>query len=177
MRSINLLNNIESAIDQQSAGGTFRYSYRYKEIFDLSLSARLDRQLTDYEFNQQDQIFLNNTYTAESNLTFLKNYQFSSNFEFLQYENKNNNFSQAIPLLNLSISRSLLKNKAGELKFSVNNLLDKALGINQTASMNYFERQTTNSLGRYLMVSFTYALNKQLNPMGMRRGGGIRIMR
>lgn len=177
-QSINLLNDIESTINQQTAGGTFRYSYRYKEAFDLSLSARLDRQLTDYEFNQADQVFLNNTYTAEANLTFLKNFQFSSNFDLLQYENKNNNFSQTIPLLNLSISRYLLKNKSGELKLSANNVFDKALGINQTASLNYFERQTTNSLGRYFMVSFIYSLNKQLNPMGMRRGGGaIRIMR
>jgi hypothetical protein len=178
VQSINLLNDIESTINQQSAGGTFRYSYRYKETFDVSLSARLDRQLTDYEFNQPDQIFLNNTYTAEANLTFLKNFQFSSNFDFLQYENSNNNFSQTIPLLNLSISRYLLKNKSGELKVSANNVFDKALGINQTATLNYFERQTTNSLGRYFMVSFIYSLNKQLNPMGMRRGGGaVRIMR
>jgi hypothetical protein len=176
--SINIVNDLPTEIDQQSAGGRLTYSYRYKETFDFNLSARLDRQITDYEFNQ-DQIFLNNTYTAEGNLTVLKNYQLSSTFEFLQYENKNNNFNQSIPLLNISVSRYLLKNNSGELKFSVNNLFDKALGINQTASLNYFERQTTNSLGRYLMVSFIYSLNKQLNPMGMRRGGGggIRIMR
>lgn len=174
-RSINLLNDIASTINTQSAGGTFRYSYRYKEIFDLSLSARIDRQLTEYEFQQNDQIFLNNNYTAESNLTFLKDYQLSGSFDLLQYENQSNNFYQTVPLLNLSVSRFLLKNKAGELKFAVNNLLDKALGVNQTANLNYTERQTTNSLGRIFMVSFTYSINKQLNPMGMRRGA--RMMR
>jgi hypothetical protein len=177
-RSINLLNDIASTINTQSAGGNARYSYRYKEIFDFSLSARLERQLTDYEFQQNDQIFLNNNYTAETNLTILKNYQFSSSFEILQYDNQNNNYSQTIPLLNLSVSRFLLKNKTGELKFAVNNLLDKALGVNQTANLNYTERQTTNSLGRIFMVSFAYSINKQLNPMGMRRGGQMmRIMR
>lgn len=177
-RSINLLDDIASTINTQSAGGNVRYSYRYKEIFDLSLTARLERQLTDYEFQQDDQIFLNNNYTAETNLTMLKNYQLSSSFEILQYENQNNNYSQTIPLLNLSVSRFLLKNKTGELKFAVNNLLDKALGVSQTANLNYTERQTSNSLGRIFMVSFTYSINKQLNPMGMRRGGQMmRIMR
>lgn len=177
-RSINLLNDISSTINSQSAGGNVRYSYRYKEIFDLSLSARLERQLTDYEFQQNDQIFLNNNYTAETNLTILKNYQLSGNFELLQYENQNNNYNQTIPLLNLSLSRFLLKNKTGELKFAVNNLLDKALGVSQTANLNYTERQTTNSLERIFMVSFTYSINKQLNPMGMRRGGQMmRIIR
>jgi hypothetical protein len=179
-RSLNVLNDIESTINNKVAGGTFRYSYQYKEIFSASLSARLDRQLTDYQFSQADQIFVNNTYTAETNLTFLKNYQLSSNFDYLQYESQSSNFSKTIPLLNLAFSRFMLKNKTGELKFSVNNLLNKALGITQTANINYLERQTTNSLGRYFMISFTYSLNKQLNPMGMRRGGGggmMRIMR
>ncbi len=176
-RTINVLDEIASTINQQVAGGNFRYSFRFKETFDLSLTARLDRQLTRYTFDQPDQLFLNNSYTAEANLTFLRNFNLSSDFEFLQYEDRVRNETREIPLLNLSLSRFVFKNKAGEIKASVVNLLDKALGINQTASLNYFERQTTNSLGRYFLLTFTYALNKQLNPMGMRRGGGIRIMR
>jgi hypothetical protein len=178
-RTINLLNDAASTIDQQTAGGTMRYNYRYKEILDVNLSARLERQLTDYEFNGTDQIFLNNVYTADANLTFLKNYQLSPNFEYLAYESVTNHSRRTIPLLNLAVSRYMLKNKSGELKFSVTNLLDKALGVNQTANSNYYERQVTNSLGRYYMVTFTYALNKHLNPMGgMRRGGGgMRIIR
>jgi outer membrane receptor protein involved in Fe transport len=176
-RSLALLNDRENQIDQQSYGGDVRYSYRYKEIFDLSLAADIDRQLTSYEFNQPDQTFINQTYNAESNLTLLKNYQFSGSFEYLVYESQSTNFSQSIPLVNLSLSRFILKNKAGELKLAVNNLLDRALGVSQTASINYLERQTTNSLGRYFLLSFTYALNRQLNPMGMRRSGMMRIMR
>ena len=75
------------------------------------------------------------------------------------------------------MSRFLLKNNTGELKFSVNNLLDYSLSVNQTATANYLQQQVTNNLGRYFMVSFTYSLNKQLNPMGgMRQGGGMRMM-
>jgi hypothetical protein len=178
LRSINIIDEQPNTINQQTAGGNVRYTYRYKEIFDFSVSADIDHMLTAYEFNQDDQIFLNRTYTAESNLTFLKNYSFNANFEYLQYENQQTNYSQAIPLMDLSISRFLLKNKSGELKLSVNNLFDKALGVSQTSNLNYLQRETTNSLGRYFMLSFTYSLNKQLNPMGMRRGrGGIQIMR
>jgi outer membrane receptor for ferrienterochelin and colicin len=75
-------------------------------------------------------------------------------------------------LLNLSLSRFLLKNNSGELKVGVNNVLDKSLSVTQSASDNYLQTETTNNLGRYYMVSFTYALNKHLNPMGGRRGGG-----
>ncbi len=172
-----LLNDQENEIAQQTAGGSLIYNYAYKEILDLSLSARLSQQQTRYEFDQPDQTFLNSSYTAEANLSFLKSYSFSANFDYKVYENRTQNFDQRIPLLNLSFSRFFLKNKGGELKFSVNNLLDKALGVDQTATINYIERVTTNSLGRYFMISFTYALNKQLNPMAMRRGGAMMRIR
>lgn len=172
-----LLNDRENEIAQQTAGGSLIYNYTYKEIQDLSLSARLSRQQTRYAFDQPDQTFLNSSYTAEANLSFLKSYSFSANFDYKVYENRTQNFDQRIPLLDLSCSRFFLKNKSGELKFSVNNLLDKALGIDQTATINYIARVTTNSLGRYFMISFTYALNKQLNPMAMRRGGAMMRIR
>ena len=175
----NVIDEVQYDIRQRTFGGNFRYSYRYNDIFDLSLSADFDQQKAQYEFDQPDQKFLNQTYTAETNLTVKKKNLLSATFEYLIYESKSVHFYQTIPLLNLSVSRYVLKNNSGEIKLSVNNLLDKALGINQTSTVNYVERTVTNSLGRYFMVTFTYALNKQLNPMGgMRRGGGMmRIIR
>jgi hypothetical protein len=172
-QTISILNDTENEIEQWTKGGNFRYSYRYKEFFDISLAARLNHQKTTYEFDQPTQSNVNQTYSSEANLSFLKNYQFNAGFEYLVYQDPANNFRQEIPLLNLSVSRFLLKNKTGELKFSVNNVFDKALGISQQAANNYFERMVSNSLGQYVMLSFTYALNKHLNPMGMRRGGGM----
>lgn len=173
VRTISILNDTENEIHQWTKGGNFRYTFRYKELVDLSLSARLNHQKTTYQFDQPTQSNLNQTYTSEANLSFLRNYQFNAGFEYLVYQDPANNYQQEIPLLNLSMSRFLLKNKAGELKFSVNNVFDRALGISQQATNNYFERTVSNSLGMYFMLSFTYALNKHLNPMGMRRGGGM----
>lgn len=177
VNNIAILNDHENDITQQTAGGTVRYTYQYEEIFDLTVGTTLNHQETRYEFDQPDQTFLNSIYTAEANLSFLKNYAFSANFDYLVYENRSLEYEQQIPLLNLSVSRFLLKNKSGELKFAVNNILDEALGVDQTANINYLERVTTNSLGRYFMLSFTYALNKQLNPMSMRRHGAMMKIR
>lgn len=176
-RSIALLNDIENSIDQHVAGGVFTYTYHYKDYVDLNLTADLERQVTNYEFNQPDQVFLNSIYTAETNVSFLKNFQLHSIFEYLNYEDKATGFSQAIPLLNISVSRYMLKNNSGELKVSVNNLMNKTLGINQSSTVNYIERQTTNSLSRYFMLTFTYALNKQLDPMRSRGGHRTRMIR
>jgi outer membrane receptor protein involved in Fe transport len=174
---INVVENVESGVIQNTYGGRLRYDYRYKEVFDASLGANISRQSAEYEISEQsNQLYFNKTFTAEANLSFLKNYQFTSSLEYLVYENRTNNYEQSIPLVNLSISRFFLKAKSGELKFSVNNLLDKNIGVTQTADVNYFQLQTSNSLGRYFMVSFIYALNKQLNPMGMRPPRGMMRM-
>ena len=175
-RGINVIDEASYTIQQRTVGSNLRYSYRYNDIFDMALGAQLSHQRADYEFDQPGQSFFNQTYTAESNLTLESKYLINASFEYLVYESKSSNFQQAIPLLNLSVSRFILKNNSGEIKIAVNNLLDKAIGINQTSSVNYIERSVTNSLGRYFMISFTYALNKQLNPMGgMRRGGGMML--
>lgn len=175
--SINLLNEVSSSITQRTLSGNVRYNYRFKEIFETNLSANLSHQGTTYEFNQPDQRFLNQTYRAEGNVSFLKNYQATIDYAYLIYNSTTSDFTQEIPLLDMSVSRLFLKNNSGELKFSVSNLLNKNLGVSQTASSNYLERQVSNSLGQYYMLTFTYALNKHLNPTaGGRRGGGMRMI-
>lgn len=171
-KGISILQGRENNITKRTLGGSVRYNYTYKEILTIDLSANLSHQQTLYDFNSPDQVYFNKTYTAETNLNFLKNYSFNGSFDYLVYTSQTTNYEQTIPLLNLSVSRFLMKNKAGELKVGVNNVLDKSLSVTQTASDNYLQQETTNNLGRYYMVSFTYAINKHLNPMGGRRGGG-----
>ncbi|MBL7838811.1 MAG: TonB-dependent receptor family protein [Cyclobacteriaceae bacterium] len=172
-KSISVSNETQFDVDQLTLGGSLRYTFTYKEFFDLSLATNLSQQRTNYESGQQDQKYFNKTYTAESNINFLKVYRLSGNLNYMQYQNQSNNSTISIPMLNMSFSRYILKANAGEIKLSVNNLLDRRLGISQSANTLYFERQTMNSLGRYFMLSFTYAINRHLNPMGGgRRGGG-----
>ncbi len=176
--SITVLNDQENTVNNQTVGGTVRYNFTYKEFIILDLSANLSRQQTKYEFNTPDQQYFNQTYRSELNLNFLKKYAFNTSYEHLIYSSTTNDFKQTIPFLNLSVSRFMLKNKAGELKLGVSNLLNQSNSFSQTAGDNYLQQQRTNNLGRYYMVSFTYALNKHLNPMGDRRpgGGGMRMM-
>jgi hypothetical protein len=164
---------------ENSVSGRLRYDYHYNDILEIGLMTNMSRQTAMFGLaSQVDQLYFNNTYTADFNLTLLKNYSLNSSFEYLVYTNKSNEFNRRLPLLNLSVSRFILKAKSGEIKLAVNNLLDRKLGVVQTTGLNYIERRQTGNLGRYIMLSFTYSLNKQLNPLGMRpRGGMMRIMR
>lgn len=179
-RGITLINFQENRSDSRTYGGTVRYDYTFKEVLTLGLSANLSQNKTEYSFNTtQNQQYLNETYSSDLSINFLKNYTFNTTYDFYHYRSQTTGFDQTIPILNLSVSRFLLKNNVGELKFAVVNALDKSMGVSQTATSNYLQQETMNNLGRYYMISFTYALNKQLNPMGGGRGGrrgGMRMM-
>jgi hydrogenase maturation factor len=72
----------------------------------------------------------------------------------------------------MSVSTFFLKNKRGELKLSVNDLLNRNTGISRTAQLNFVQDERTTTLGRYFLLSFTYAL-KGINPA---QRGGVRII-
>jgi hypothetical protein len=178
-RGYTVINSSSNKVEQNVLGASLRYDYHYREIVNIGLAFKSSRQSQQYKTEgSMNQLFFNNTLAADAVVNFLKDFTFGGSLEYLYYLNKTLDQRQQIPLVDLSLSRYMLKGRNGELKFGVYNLLDRNIGISQTASLNYYERQQFNNLGRYFMLSFTYSLNKQINPMSGPRPGGrmIRIM-
>lgn len=180
-KGLNLINEMEDVIKISNLGGNIRYDYNWKEYVNVGLSANLSRQRTAYDFSpEQNQLFFNQNYNAEANINFLKNYTVGGNFNYLLYKSETTDFRESIPVLNLSISRFILKGQKGEIKLSGQNLFNQNVGVSQRADVNFIEQTVTNNLGRFILLSFTYKLNNNLNPMNnMPRpgGGGVRMIR
>ncbi len=179
-QSVNILNGVEQDIANNILGSNARFTFRPGDNFETSLTANINQQLTKYEFSELEQAFLNQTYGSEVSWTFLKNWRLGTGYRYQIYEGRTEAFNRKIPMLDFSLSRSFLKGNAGELKLAGYNLLNKDLGVTQTADANFIQREVTNSLGRYFLLSFTYSLNRALNVFeGSHRpgsGGGMRIM-
>jgi outer membrane receptor protein involved in Fe transport len=185
--SVNNTNNygvvtaIEGSTEQQTYGGRAGYNLTFGTIYSLDLSANLNYSQTKYEVSpNQNQKFFNKVFQAQSNLKFLKSYTFNGTFTYTMSNTISTGYKLNVPILNLSVSRLVFKNQAGEVKLGVNNALNKSQSVQQTVDVNTGSLTTTryNNLGRYFMVSFTYALNKNLNPAAGRGGqGGVRIER
>lgn len=176
----NMINDLEDIIRIKNFGGNIRYDYNWKEFVNLGLSANISRQETAYDFIPlQNQLFFNQTYNAELGVNFLKQYSFTGNFNYLKYNSRTTDFNESIPLLNLAISRFILKSNKGEIRLSGQNLLNQNIGVSQRADVNFIEQTVTNNLGRIVMLSFTYKLNSNLNPMNnlSRPGSGMRTFR
>jgi hypothetical protein len=160
-RSLNLLNGIASAISQRAVGGIVSYAFSYEDYVDLNLRANLTAASSKYELNEnQNQLFVNSTYTADATVHFFKSFNFTTEFNYRRFKNAKTNFDQSIPILNFSLSKALLKNDRGELILSALNVLNRNVGITQLATLNYVEQVNRNTLGSYYMLSFSYRLKK-----------------
>lgn len=63
---------------------------------------------------------------------------------------------------NAYLAKKFWKNKNGELRFTVFDILDQNIGFNRIANSNFISENTYNTIRRYWMVSFTWNFNK--NP-------------
>jgi hypothetical protein len=177
-QSTDILNDLQQRITNNMLSGNIRYSFRPGDNFETNVSANLNQQLTAYEFSTLEQAYLNQTYTAESNLNFLKYYRLNFGLRYQIYEGRSSDFDQKIPMLDFGFSRTFLRNNSGELRLTGFNLLNKDLGVTQRMDTNFLEQQVTNSLGRYFLLTFTYSLNRSLNVFdGAGPGGGRGGMR
>jgi hydrogenase maturation factor len=62
------------------------------------------------------------------------------------------------------------------MKLSLVNALNQNVGVTQNVNANSLQQETINSLGRYVMLSFTYSLSKIANPISNKSNNRRMIM-
>ena len=94
--------------------------------------------------------------------------RFNSTFDYTILSGKTFGTTPGIPLLSLALTHFLDKKRTMELRLTVVDVLNRNTGINRTADGNYIQEERVRSLGRYGLLTFTYALN----PKSKRNNGG-----
>jgi len=140
-----------------------------KDALILGLNASVAYNKATYSrISNQNNEYFSQTYSADISYTFLKSLVFSTDFDYYVNTGRADGFNQAIPLWNSSLAYQLFKKKNGELKFSVNDLLNQNQSINRTITTYSVQDTRSNVLKRYFMLTFTYNLNRA----GEQRRGG-----
>jgi hypothetical protein len=155
------INTVENKINTLSLGPNLRFDIAATEKLQVSLTTGVDYNHTNYSLEAA----LNSTYFSQRYETGIdwqlpKKFFLSTDFAYTVNSQRSAGFNTHVPLWNASVSRQLLKFNRGEIRFSVNDLLNKNIGINRSTNQNYIEDSRVTTLRRFFLVSFTYSLNK-----------------
>ncbi|OQP61588.1 outer membrane beta-barrel family protein [Niastella populi] len=175
-RDINMLyqkRNITNALVVSQTAGI---NLDIKEALIVGLNASVAYNKATYSQQSiQNNEYFTQTYSADISYTFLKSLVLSTDFDYYINTGRADGFNQSIPLWNSSLAYQLFKKKNGELKFSVNDLLNQNQSITRTISDGYVQDTRSTVLKRYFMLTFTYNLNRAGN--NEQRRGGPRLPR
>jgi hypothetical protein len=146
-----------------SVSRSFRLSFDNRKQEKWSLDFGGEVTVTDAKYSLQqslDNRYLTWNYYAELNFDPSDSWHFGAKMDVLNYSAGNFTSDVNIPLISAEMSYSFLKNHRAVISLESCDLLDKNKGLERIAEMNYLREVKSNIIGRYVMLSFKYRLNK-----------------
>ena len=131
------------------------------EKLDLNLSGNVNLQSARYSLQpNQNTTFLNQTVTFDVFYQLPLNFTFSTDVYYNHYGGNSGSYNQSFTLWNAALSRQLFKQKQGELRLQVFDLLNQNQSIVRNVTDTYTEEVQSRVLNRYFLVSFVYNLRR-----------------
>ncbi len=156
-------------------GETIKWTTNLKDNFDMNLSAGTSYVIANNTLNPNlNSNYFVHTVTADFTIYTKTGWILASDFTYTYSGNRPPGYNASVPLMSPSIAKQFLKNKAGELRFSVFDLLNQNQAVSRTVSSTTIVDSKTNVLKQYFMLTFTYNLRnfagQQQKMPGMFRG-------
>ena len=132
-----------------------------KRKIDLKVGATYITNNTSFSLEKDlNRKFTTQKYFGMVDFDISKRFNFNTQLDYIIYTDKNFSIQQKIPILNAAMSYSLSpKNNIIKLVFI--DLLNKNIDVFRRSTLNYFEETNLQSLGRYVLLSYTYRLNSK----------------
>jgi len=155
-RQLEQINNVENIgkIQRHNIGVDLEF-YR-GDILEITTSGRIYWNKIKYSLNDElNQSYMSSQFSASFSGYIRNSWQLDVRFQYKMFDRDLFQNSQNIGLLHLTLSRFILAGR-GNLSMEVHDLLNQNQGISLTNGASYIQEARTESLGRYLMLKFTY---------------------
>lgn len=137
------------------------FNYGYKELFDISVGANVNYSGARYDIQPRNNTnYFNYAFSFDYNVNLPLGFIIGSDINYTLNAGRAEGYNVDVTMLNAFISKSVFKDKRGQIKLSGYDLLHQNVSVGRNTGENYIEDVRNMVLQRYFMISFTYFINK-----------------
>lgn len=148
---------------QYVAGISFVSNVSEYVDFNISYNANINNAQTKGTFTTSNN-YVNHTTSVVFNLLSKKGWFLQNDLTYQIYDGLTGGFNQNFCLWNAAIGKKFFKNKSGELKISVFDILKQNQSISRLVTNTYLEDSRNLVLQQYFMMTFSYSLKNFGTP-------------
>lgn len=177
-----LVNLVSNFTRNTSLSETIKWTTNLKNNFDMNFGTTTTYNIARNSLQpSQNANYYSETLSAEITGYTNTGWLLAADFDYTYSGNHAAGYNTSIPLLNPSIAKQFLKNKAAELRLTVFDLFNQNTSVTRTVTGNTIQDVRSNVLTRYAMLTFTYNLRQFTGKQqrlpglfkGMRQQGGF----
>lgn len=158
----NSINGIAGSNKDLSLTQSFRFSLKYKNIFDLNLAGNASYNNVTYLLPQTNRSsFLSGGATFNGNLKLPYGITIGTDLYIGWATGRMKGFNNNPKILNAYISKTFFSHKQGLLQLQGFDLLKQNTNISRSVGVNYIEDVSSNILERFFILKFSYFLGKK----------------
>lgn len=158
-RAPGLINTLENVANTHGINGGLVVGSNISEKIDFTVSYNNSFNIVKNNLQPQlDNTYYNQNISGKANFLIKKVIVFNTDITHYVFTGLSQSFNQQFLLVNAAVGYKFLKNKQGELKLSVFDLLNQNNSVSRNVTETYIEDQRNLVLRQYFMLTFTYNL-------------------
>jgi hypothetical protein len=171
----NLINDVLNLTKTKETSFRTSFNYDLENKLQVGIAGDWSYQQSVYSLQSRlNQNYWNHEYTVDILGYLPKGFTLGTDVNYTVFTGRQTGFNANIFIWNAALTKSISKDKKGELKLIVNDILNQNQAFRRSTQLNYVQDERINALGRYWQLQFIYRLNK--SPMGEgSRGRGMRM--
>lgn len=168
-RGLSTVNEMENIYNTYSQRYSLSADNRKKKRWDVESGVGVVLTRTRYDIQESlNNNYFNLSWFADIRFTPRENWYFNLTADVSGYSEWGGGESILVPLLRTEISYYFLAQKRGVLSLAAHDLLDKNQLVVRLSELNYMRETRSNTMRRYIMLSFKYRLNKVARDQGLK---------